>query len=115
MQTYLEKKGIELRKEIGTKNDYNKEDVYSANHEDATSASGKGKGTGHGGHTHVIPDFNKPDAIDYSTFNTSLGGNALDVESREFLTTISKYNKENEYGAHSVNTSANLADGQIII
>ena len=28
---------------------------------------------------------------------------------------ISKYNSENEYGAHMVDTRANLADGQIII
>ena len=35
------------------------------------------------------------------------------VGGRRFLMNISKYNANNEYGVNSVDTSANLADGQI--
>lgn len=122
MQTSLEKKAIELRQELKVRNDYDKSDIYSITHKDALSDGDiKGKGTGHGGHTHSIPDSNKPNAINYSTFDTNGGGNLYDIDGfkgkggRNFLTTISKYNKENEYGINSVDTSANLADGQIII
>ena len=122
MQTNLEKQSIEIRQDTIVRNDYNKSDVYSANHKDALSDGDiKGKGTGHGGHTHTVPDSNKPKSINYSTFDTKNGGNVYDIEGykgkggRNFLTNISKYNKENEYGAHMIDTSANLADGQIII
>ena len=122
MQTFLEKKAIDLRQEANVRNDYEKNDVYSINHKDAISDGDvKGKGTGHGGHTHTMPDQNKLSAINYSTFDTNGGGNVYDIEGfkgkggRNFLTTISKYSKENEYGVNSVDTSANLADGQIII
>jgi hypothetical protein len=122
MQTCLEKKGIETRNETIIRNDYNRNDAYSVTHKDALSDGDvKGKGTGHGGHTHSIPDCNKPSSINYSSFDTNNGGGLYDIEGRgnkggrNFLTTISKYNKNNEYGAHMIDTSANLADGQIII
>ena len=122
MQTSLEKKAIELRQESKVRNDYDKSDVYSITHKDALSDGDiKGKGTGHGGHTHSIPDANKPSTINYGTFDTNGGGNLYDIDGvkgkggRNFLTTISKYNKENEYGINSIDTSANLSDGQIII
>ena len=47
------------------------------------------------------------------------GGGLYDIEGRNgvggrrFLMNISKYNANNEYGVNSVDTSANLADGQI--
>lgn len=122
MQTSLEKKGIDLRKETVVRNDYDRADNYSSIHKDAISdGDKKGKGTTHGGHTHSIPDHNKPSTINYSTLDTTNGGNLYDIEGlngkggRNFLTTISKYNKENEYGINSIDTSANLADGQIIL
>lgn len=122
MQTFLEKKAIELRQETKVRNDYDKADVYSSIHKDAISDGDvKGKGTSHGGHTHSIPDSNKPNAINYSTFDTNGGGGLYDIEGfngkggRTFLSNISKYNKGYEYGANLIDTSANLADGQIII
>jgi hypothetical protein len=122
MQTCLEKKGIETRNEVLVRNDYNRTDEYSEKHSDALSDGDiLGKGTGRGGHTHSIPDCNKPSAINYSTFDTNNGGGKYDIEGRNgkggrlFLENISKYNKNNEYGAHLVDTSANLADGQILI
>lgn len=122
MQTCLEKKGIDSRNETIVRNDYNKTDEYSETHKDALSDGDVlGKGTGHGGHIHTTPDCNKPSAINYSTFDTNNGGGLYDIEGRNgkggrnFLMNISKYNSENEYGAHMIDTRANLADGQIII
>lgn len=122
MQTYLEKKGIESRSKTLIRNEYNREDVYSVNHKNALSDGDyKGKGTGEGGHTHSMPDQSKPSVINYSNFNTKDGGNTYDVDGyngiggRKFLQSISKYNIENPYGAHLIDTSVNLVDGQIII
>jgi hypothetical protein len=122
MQSCLEKKGIDARSESIVRNDYNKSDVYTETHPNAISDGDvKGKGTGHGGHTHSIPDCNKPSAINYGSLSTDSGGGLYDIEGRNgkggrnFLKTISKYSKENEYGAHMIDTSANLVDGQIII
>ena len=123
MQTYLEKQGIESRKENINNNDYFSEDTeYKSGHKDAISdGDAKGKGTGFNGHTYTIPNQNKPRAIDYSSFNTNNGGNVYDIEGfegkggRRYLQTISLYNEKNQYGAHMINTSANKADGQIII
>ena len=122
MQTCLEKKGIDSRNETTVRNDYNKADVYSETHKDVLSDGDVlGKGTGHGGHIHTTPDCNKPNAINYSVFDTNGGGGLYDIKGRNgkggrnFLMNISKYNSENEYGAHMIDTRANLADGQIII
>lgn len=120
MQTCLEKKGIEARQETLVRNDYNRSDEYSILHSDAISNGDPlGKGTGIGGHTHSTPDCNKPTAIDYSNFDTFGGGGLYDIEGRNgvggrnFLKNISVYNAQNEYGINSVDTSANLSDGQV--
>lgn len=122
MQTCLEKKGIEARNETLVRNDYSKVDEYSAAHKNAISDGDvKGKGTGHGGHTHSVPDCTKPSTIDYSNFDTEHGGGRYDIEGRNgvggrnFLKNISMYNETFEYGATLVDTSANVADGQIRI
>lgn len=120
MQTCLEKKGIEARNESLVRNDYTRVDEYSALHPDALSTGDpQGKGTGHGGHTHSTPDCNKPSSIDYSNFDTENGGGKYDIEGRNgvggriFLKNISVYNENFEYGANLVDTSLNVADGQI--
>ena len=120
MQTCLEKKGIEARNETLVRNDYGKIDEYSTLHTDAISNGDPlGKGTMIGGHTHSTPDCSRPSTIDYSYFDTMNGGGLYDIEGRNgvggrrFLMNISKYNANNEYGVNSVDTSANLADGQI--
>ena len=121
MQTYLEKKGIESRNEAIVRNDYDTTEKYSDIHKDAISDGDVlGKGNGKGGHTHSIPNHEKQQAINYSRFNTS-GGGLYDIEGRNgkggrnFLQTISLYNEKNEYGVQMIDTSANKADGQIII
>ena len=122
MQTCLEKTGIESRNETLVRNDYSKTDEYSDKHKNALSDGDvKGKGTGHGGHTHSVPDCTKPSSIDYSNFDTEHGGGAYDIEGRNgvggrnFLKTISVYNENFQYGETLVDTSANVADGQIRI
>lgn len=122
MQTCLEVKGIEARNETLVRNDYTRMDEYSALHSDALSNGDPlGKGTGHGGHTHSIPDCTKPSSIDYSNFDTENAGGLYDIEGRNgvggrtFLKNISVYNETYEYGANLVDTTANVADGQIVI
>lgn len=122
MQTCLEKTGLEKRAEAVVRNDYNPSDEYSVIHKDALSdGDPQGKGTGHGGHTHSIPDCSRPSSISYSNFDTENGGGLYDIEGRNgiggrrFLQNINKYGPNNEYGTNMVDTSANVADGQIVI
>ena len=122
MQTNLEKKSIEARTKSIVRNDYTIKDIYDENHKDAISDGDvMGKGSGMGSHTHSIPDYSKPSAIDYTNFNTSEGGGAYDINGRNgvggrnFLKNISLYNEEHEYGEHLIDDSANIADGQIFL
>ena len=122
-QTCLEKRGIETRHEQIVRSDYNIEDQYSATHKDAISdGDPKGKGTKHGGHTHFLPDCTKPSTmIDYSNFDTENGGGEYDIKGRngiggrEKALASSLYNKDIPYGPTSINTEANINDGQYFI
>ena len=119
-QTCLEKRGMEERHQEITRSDYNIEDQYGPTHKDAISdGDAQGKGTGHGGHTHFLPDCTKPtNMINYSNFDSENGGGYYDIEGRNGISgrkramAISLYNKEIEYGPKLVDTSANVADGQ---
>lgn len=121
MQSCLEKKGIEERKEETLRSDYNANNVYSAEHKDAQSdGDAQGKGTNHGGHGHWLPDCSKPTGmIDYSNFDTENGGGLYDIEGRngiggrERALANSLYQKGNyEYSSNLVNTEKNVAEGQ---
>lgn len=121
MQSCLEKKGIEERKEHIVRSDYNIEDQYSASHSDAISnGDAQGKGTNNGGHSHFLPDCSKgPSMIDYSNFDTySEAGGKYDIEGRNgiggrnYLKTISLYNENYQYGSNLINTEENLNQGQ---
>ncbi len=124
-QTCLEKTGIERRQEELVRNDYTRFDEYSAVHKDALSDGDPlGKGSGHGGHTHSVPNCDLPRGMmDYSNFDTqasNLGGSydihgRNGVGGREFLSTINIYNETNSYGPTSVDTTANVEDGQIVV
>lgn len=124
-QSCLESNGIEKRKETIIRNDYNLNDEYNQTHKDAISdGDPQGKGSGHGGHTHYLPDCSKPKSLyDYSNFDTKSDkiGGSYDINGRNgnggrnYLRTISKYNSENQYGLNSVNTQLNILDGQIVI
>lgn len=119
-QTCLEKRGMEERHQEITRSDYNIEDQYGPTHKDAISdGDAQGKGTGHGGHTHFLPDCTKPtNMINYSNFDSENGGGYYDIEGRNGISgrkralATSLYNKEIEYGPKLVDTSKNVADGQ---
>lgn len=124
MQTCLEVKGISSRNDLLVRNDYSRVDEYSVLHPDALSTGDpQGKGSGHGGHTHSVPDCTRPSTINYSNFvtNDEQVGGLYDIEGRNgvggrnFLKNISVYNSNYEYGENLVDTSLNVADGQIIV
>ena len=128
-QAPLEIKGFEKREDLIVRNDYTKNNEYNATHRDAISdGDPQGKGTGHGGHTHVIPNhelaLNTPDHVWYSEYNYSQldtfnGGGSYDIEGRNgiggrnWIKAISKFNEEQQYGLDYVDTSLNVADGQL--
>jgi hypothetical protein len=122
-QTCLEKRGMEERHQEITRSDYNIENQYGATHPDAISdGDAQGKGTGHGGHTHFLPDCTKPTTtINYSNFDSENGGGYYDIEGRNGISgrkramATSLYNKEIQYGPTLVDTSANVADGQYYV
>lgn len=122
-QTCLEKRGMEERHDEIVRSDYNIENQYGPTHPDAMSdGDAQGKGTGHGGHTHYLPDCTKPvSRIDYSNFDTENGGGCYDIKGRNGISgreralASSMYNKEQQYGAKLVDTSANVADGQYFV
>lgn len=126
-QSNLERKGIEERHSQIIRSDYGKSNEYSASHEDALSNPNdntkvQGKGTNSGGHQHYVPDYTKPSTLfNYSNLDTSAGGGAYDIYGRneqggrERLVKINLYSKDNAYGPDSVDTSANIEDGQYVL
>ena len=122
-QTCLEKRGMEERSEEIVRSDYNIENQYGPTHPDAISdGDPQGKGSGHGGHSHWLPDCTKPTTLfNYSNFDTSpdmqIGG-LYDIEGRNGISgrkramSSSLYNDKNQYGAHLIDTSLNRNDGQ---
>lgn len=122
-QTCLEKNGINARHEQIVRSDYNIENEYSSIHPNAIADGDvKGKGVG-GGHTHWLPncDGTPNNRIDYSNFNTENAGGKYDIEGRNGIggrkkaLASSLYNKENMYGPTSVDTTANVNDGQYFV
>ena len=130
VQSPLEIKGFQKRDELLVRNDYTKNEEYNETHRDAISdGDPQGKGTGHGGHTHVIPNHELAQndensvwysAYNYSQFDTENGGGQYDIEGRNgiggrnWLKSISKFNEENQYGLNYVDTSLNIAEGQYV-
>lgn len=121
--TCLEKRGMEERHAEIARSDYNINDQYSSTHKDALSdGDPQGKGTGHGGHTHWLPDCTLPTSyINYSNFDTENGGGEYDIHGRndvggrEKALASSMYNKEMPYGLSLINTQASVNDGQVVI
>lgn len=122
MQSCLEKRGMDERHVEIVRSDYNRENPYSAVHPDAKSdGDPQGKGTGHGGHTHSVPDCNKPTGMmSYDNFDTTGGGGLYDIKGRngsggrEWSMNISMYNKQNPYSAALVETEQNQKEGQFV-
>ena len=117
MQTCLEKVSMEERKEEIVRSDYQSTNKYTSTHNDAlATGDAQGKGTGHGGHTHWLPNCNGTLGVfDYSNFDTSPksgAGNNDDNTARDTAFARSLYHYDSTYSAKSVDTSANVADGQ---
>ena len=123
-QTCLEKQGINARHDQTVRSDYNIDNAYSVTHPDAVSnGDAQGKGTESGGHTHWLPscDGTPNNKINYSNFDSFNGGGVYDIKGRngiggrERAMATSLYNQENEYGPTSVDTTANVNDGQYFV
>lgn len=109
---------MEERHEEIVRNDYNKNDVYSAAHPNAlATGDSKGKGTGYpGGAKILLPNCNGTlNVIDYSNYDTdpsSGAGNNTDNEARNSAMARSLYNQAYKYSAALLDTSANISEGQ---
>lgn len=122
-QTNLERLGITERGNQLTKADYTNINQYSESHADALSpvslnAKGeeKGKGTGTPMGYYTLPSTKNPAAgIDYSKINTATGGSAEDNTARITNQTRNLYNPTNFYDESAIDTSANVAQGQVVI
>lgn len=100
------------------RSDYQRDNQYSATHPDSLASSGNGKGTGHGGHTHWLPNCRGTiGIINYSNFDTAISsgaGNDCDNIAREKALARSLYNEGNVYSALLVDTSRNVREGQFV-
>lgn len=126
-QSNLEKVGFERRNEHELlRNDIQKNKPYDENHPYAISREGQplGKGTESSGHQHSIP-------MEYSELTKNQIRPQIDVENgggeydinghpqkgggRKFLNAINIYDNEHRYGLNSVDTEANINDGQFFV
>lgn len=120
MQSCLEIRGIQERKDEIVRSDYNIERQYSSSHPDAISdGDPQGKGTNHGGHTHFLPNCTKnKNEMDYSNFDTTAGGGLYDIEGRNNIggrnkaLNSSMYNKIYKYDGNLIDTQENVRQGQ---
>ena len=118
-QSCLEKRSIDERHNEIVRSDYNRNNQYSATHEDALAGGKLGRGTGHGGHTFWLPNCNGTiGTINYSNFDTSptsMAGTDIDNETRNIAMARSLYNYENQYSARIIDTSMNIREGQYVV
>lgn len=118
VQSCLEFVSMEARHEQEARSDYQRDNQYSALHPDALASSGNGKGTGHGGHSHWLPNCRGTiGIINYSNFDTAItsgAGNDCDNLAREKALARSLYNGANIYSQLSVDTSRNVREGQFV-
>ena len=117
-KTRLEIEGSQIRKDtVINRNVFNsKTEVYSEEHDSAKTHDDEthplGKGTGHGGHTHTIPNRNaSKTGIDRTQFDTENGGGSHDIfgynnaGGRINSLRINIYNSENQYSEDSIDVS----------
>ena len=112
MQSCLEFTSMDARHIQEARSDYQRNNQYSATHPDALASSGNGKGTGHGGHTHWLPNCHGTiGIINYSNFDTDIrSGAGNDQKSLA----RSLYNNDNEYSLRLIDTSLNVREGQFV-
>lgn len=107
------------------RSDYQRTNQYSETHPDALSPlhdggvgrKGQGKGTGHGGHSHWLPNCQgQLGVFNYSNFDTAISsgaGNEDDNNARNIALTRSLYNDTNPYGF--IDTTLNRQEGQYFL
>lgn len=120
MRTCLEKYSMDGRHTMEVRSDYQRSNQYSETHQNAlATGDSKGKGTGHGGHSHWLPNCNSQMGVfNYSNFDTALGsgaGNNVDNEARNTSIVRSLYGPTTPYGASIIDTSMNVAEGQYVV
>ena len=77
IQSCLEYVSMDARHEQEARSDYQRDNQYSALHPDALASSGNGKGTGHGGHSHWLPNCRGSIGVfNLSNFDTSISSGA---------------------------------------
>ena len=125
-QQRLEIEALEMRKKLVQENDYQKgaDHEYSSDHKDALSDGDPlGKGTGVPLGVASRPGEDPSKGISYRNMDTKHGGGKYDIEGRpevgksgrEQLMVMNLYNEASAYGVDSVDTSANVAEGQVVI
>lgn len=121
-QSCLEVVSIKARHTQMARSDYNREDQYTATHPDAlATGDAQGKGTNAGGHHFWLPDcstYNGTSVFRYDDFDTGVNsgaGNNVDNEMRTKCLARSMYNGEQQYSAVSVDSSANIREGQFVL
>lgn len=126
MRTCLERysmdgmNGQNGRHQMEVRSDYQRTNQYSATHPDAlATGDAQGKGTGHGGHSHWLPNCNSQMGVfNYSNFDTALSsgaGNDADNNARNTAIVRSLYGPTNPYDTTIVDTSLNVAEGQYVV
>ena len=100
------------------RSDYQRTNQYSETHPDAlATGDAQGKGTGHGGHSHWLPNCTSQIGVfNFSNFDTAIAsgaGNDADNAARQLTLTRSLYNDVNPYGF--IDTTANVLEGQFVL
>lgn len=125
-QTNLEKLGISTRTTQlahkdriyakGTGNEYNEShpNALTPNTPDADGRE-RGKGTNTPMSYLTLPSTKNPTAGISATVNTINGGSSADITQRNAEIIRNLYSETNQYSELSVDTSANVLDGQIVI
>ena len=118
IQSCLEYVSMDARHEQEARSDYQRDNQYSALHPDALASSGNGKGTGHGGHSHWLPNCRGSIGVfNLSNFDTSISsgaGNDCDNIARNKSLARSLYSTNNVYSQLLVDTSRNVREGQFV-
>lgn len=109
-QTRLEKDALELRKEMTSKNSFNKNNEYNENNPKTLSGNG-GKGTGIS-MTYSVPNPEASRTAMAYNVNTEGGGSKIDIEKYQEAMRINIYDNENQYGINAIDTEIARAEGQ---
>lgn len=118
MRSCLEIYSMDERHIEEVRSDYQRSNQYSGTHPDAlATGDAQGKGTGHGGHSHWLPNCTSQIGVfNYSNFDTAIAsgaGNDADNAARLESMTRSLYSINNPYG--DIDTTMNVLEGQFVV